>query len=275
MGLRISTNIASIAAQRHIGQTSRDTERAMKQLASGSRFSSPGEDSASFAISERLRGQISGQKAAVQNADSAIGFIQVAEGSLNEQQNLLIRMRELAIQAASDTFSDDERVFIDEEYQQLKAEVDRIAKSVSYSSAKVLSGSSTEMEFHVGAYGSSENIIKFTSDANTTGAELGIEGLSVADQDDARDSLQEIDNALVKVAGARSKFGAIQSRMESVVNTGLTQVENLSAAHSRMADTNIAEAVSELTKGKILADFQASVLAQANSMPLTAARLLA
>lgn len=267
MGLRITTNVASIAAQRTLGQTQRSVEKAMKQLATGTRFSDPSESAGEFAISEHLKGQISGLKAGRGNAEFAASFIAVAEGGLSEQSNILVRMRELSIQAASDTVSDTERGFLDLEFQNLTKEADRIAKTTSFGSQKLLSGDDKAYEFQVGAYKGEDNIVRYNSDTNTTSSEIGISGLSVRDKDDARDSLEEIDDAMMKISAARAQFAAVQSRLNSVANNASIQIENLTAAQSRISDTDIAGAVGEMTKGMVQQQFQMAVLAQANQFP--------
>lgn len=275
MGLRINTNIASIAAQRTLGRSQRELEKVAKQLATGNRFADMTEGAGDFAIAEHLKAQIKGQKAAQMNAENASSFVQVAEGGLNEQNNILIRLRELAVQSASDTFEDDDRTFIDNEYQQLVEELDRIAQSTRFGSNALLTGNSKTYEFQVGTYGTSHDVVKFDSDANTTASALDLDGSSVEDKSDARDLLETIDEALVKIASERSKFGAMQSRLESVVNNSQTQIENLQAAHSTIADTDIAAAASEFAKYQIMTQYQTAVLAQANNYPTYALKMLA
>lgn len=274
MGLRINTNLGSIAAQRHISQTQRKAEVAMKQLSSGSRFADMTVGAADFAIAEHLRGQIVGMKSARMNAQNATSFIQVAEGGLNEQNNILIRQRELAVQSASDTFSNTEREMMDEEFQQLAQEFDRIAETTRFGSHKLLSGESKEFEFQVGAYAGAENIIKYKSETDTTSSGLGIDGMSVSGKSDARSSLEDIDEALQRVAKARANFGAMQSRLESVDNNAGVQIENLTAAHSRIADTDVAEAVSEMYKQKALQQYQLQVLGEANQFPANVVKFI-
>jgi flagellin len=274
MGLRISTNVASIAAQRHLGNSQRIVEKSMKQLASGDRFSDPSEGAGEFAVAEHLRGQISGLKASRNNADFANSFISVGEGGLNEQNNILVRLRELSIQAASDTFSDKERGFLNLEAKQLVEEFDRIAKTTSFGSQRLLMGDGKEYVFQIGAYKGPENIIKYTSDTNTTSGEVGIDSVDLADKDDALDSLESIDEALVKIGEARARFASIQSRLTSISNNAGVQIENLTAAHSRIADADIASAISEMTRNQILQQFQTAVLSQANQTPNSVLKLL-
>lgn len=275
MGLRISTNLASLAAQRQISSSQRESEGAMRALASGNRFDNPNENSADFAIAERLRGQIAGTRAGKANAENAQAFIQVAEGGLNEQNNLLIRMRELAVQSASDTFSNEERNLLQMEFEQLQQEVDRIAETTQFGSTKLLAGQTKEYEFQVGAYGNKENIITYRSDTNTRASQLGVDGLSVDSKSGARDSLEMIDEALGIIAQARAGFGAIGSRLNSTIDNGAVQVENLERARSQVADTDVAKAASDMYRHQALQQYQIAVLNEANRAPGNVIRLIA
>lgn len=275
MGLRINTNLGSLSAQRQLGQSQRKLETNLRQLASGDRFSDPLAGAGDYAIAEKLKGQIKGQKAAQFNAENAISFVQIAEGGLNEQTNILIRLRELAVQSASDTFGDGEREMLDMEFQQLKTEFDRIANTTQFGSHKLLSGDDKTYEFQVGVYKGDDNVIRYDSNTDTTASAAGISGLSVSDHGDARDALEDIDTAINHIAKARANFGAVQSRLQSVANNNAIQVENLEAARSRIADTDVAEATAEMFKNQALQHFQVSVLAQANQTPLSVLKLVA
>lgn len=264
MSFRINSNIAALAAQRNLGRAQRQVESSLSALASGSRINRAGDDAAGFAIAESLRGQLSGMKQAKFNADSAISLIQTAEGALSEQNNMLIRMRELAVYAASDTIGDEERGFINQEFKQLSAEFDRVAKSTRFGAKQLLSGSGEEFTFHVGAYKGDENEVHFKLDADTTGSSVGINDLSIEDKGSASDSLESLDEALTKVAGARAGFGAFQSRLQFTSDNLASQSENVQAAYSQIADADIAEEVSKLSRAQILQDTGVAVLAQAN-----------
>ncbi len=263
--LRIASNLASVSAQRALGLTQRSVEKSMRALASGTRFTDAGADASGQAIAAGVQAQIKGYQAARYNSDNAVSFVQVAEGALNEQSNILIRLRELAIQAASDTMGDKEREFMDYEAKGLVKELDRIAKSTTFGSQALLDGTSKSYEFQVGIHGGSEDVITYSHEADTTASHLGISGMSVSDKGDARDGLKDIDKALLEINGTRAKLGAIQSRMEFTTSHIDNQVENLSDAYSRMADTDIASEVSNMRRGQILQQYQASVLADANN----------
>jgi flagellin len=273
--LRIASNLASYSAQRAYNNTQKDTERALKELATGSRFTNPGADPAGQAIAEGLNAQTRGSMAALSNTENATGFVAIAEGSLAEQNNIIIRMRELAVQAASDTLSDVERGYLDDEYQQLIQEFDRIAMSTTYGSQALLDGSTKEYEFQVGVNAGDENIIRYTNDTDTTASNVGIDGLSVEDKSDARSSLKYLDKAMHTMAAARAKLGAIQGRFDSTISHLQSQVENVGGAYARMSETNIPDAVSRVRRGQILAQYQAAALAETNVMAGSALRLIA
>ena len=274
MSFRISSGTAAIAAQRYLDKSQREVEKSLKALASGSRLVNAGDDAAGFAISESLRGQVSGIKQAKFNAQNAKSLIQTAEGGLSEQNNVLVRMRELAVYSASDTIGDKEREFINKEFEQLRAEVDRIALTTRFGNKGLLTGTGEEFEFHVGANSGGENVIKFKLDADTSSSELGVDVLDITDQDAARDSLADLDNALLQVAEARATFGAAQSRFEFVTDHLSSQEEHLSSARSLITDVDVAEEVTKLTKNQILQDIGVTVLSQANADSTRALNLL-
>jgi flagellin len=274
MGLRIQTNLPSIAAQRVLGVQQKRQEHATQALASGSRIVNAADDAAGLAISESLKGQIRGIAMARNNAFNAGSAIQIAEGGLNEINNILIRMRELGIQAASDNIGDQERGFLNEEGKQLLDEADRIAKTTRFGDKRLLDGSGGEMEFHVGAFAGKENVIKYSLSMDATASKLGIDGISVADKSSARDSLQTVDDALQKLGSMRANFGSIQSRLYATTSNLDIQYENLSAANSRIRDADVAKETAELASSSVLQQAAVSVLAQANQFPGVALKLI-
>jgi flagellin len=275
MGLRINTNLPALAAQRSIYQNQRQTERVMKQLASGNKFAGSSEGAADYAIAESIKGQEKGMEVANSNAESALNFVQIAEGGLNEQSNILIRMRELAVGAASDTYANPERDLMNTEFQQLNKELDRIAQTTSYGSQKLLNGDNKNYQFQVGPNKGEDNVIRYTSDANTTASELGVDGSDIASRSGARDSISDVDKAMKSLGKARASFGAIQSRFNSTINYTSEQVAGLEAARSRIEDTDVAQAYSSMTKGAAIQQYQIAVLSEANRWPGNVLRLLA
>lgn len=275
MGLRIGTNIASMTVQHNVENTTQEMTKSFARLSSGNRIVSASDDAAGLAIGENLKAQIRGLQQAQRNANDGISLVQTAEGSLNEVSNILIRLRELGVQAASDTLGDHERQMVDKEYQSLKEEVDRISKTTNFNGLQLLNGDGKEMSFHVGAFSGENNVIKWDAGhTDSSASELGISGLNVADRDSAADSLESIDKAILKVNEYRAGLGATQTRLHSTSNSISSMMENMSEARSRIADTDIAAESSRLVKNTILQQAGIAVLAQANSAPRAANRLL-
>ncbi len=274
MSIRINGNVGSMTAQRFLAKNDREAIKSFKALSSGSRVNSPEDDAAGFAISELLRAQSKGTKQSKTNAETAVAMVQTAEGSLNEQNNILVRMRELAVNAASDTIGDRERGFLDVEFQLLIDEFDRIAKASRFGSKQLLTGSGEHFSFQVGPNKGPENVIEFSLDADTRAPEVGIDGLSIDDQDGALSTLEDIDDAVLKVAGVRSSLGAVQSRFHYAIDNLEVQRENLESARSLIADVDVAEEVSNLARAQILQEAGISVLAQANNHTKSLLRLI-
>lgn len=276
MALRIATNIPSIAAQNSLNGTQRSQNKAMAQLSSGSRITKAADDAAGLSISEGLKSDIRSLKQAGRNAEDGISFVQVAEGGLSEVGNILTRFRELSIQAASDTIGDQERGFIQKEVEQLQSEIDRIAESTKFGSKQLLNGSGDTFDFQVGIDSDPEsNAIQFdSSQTDVTTGSLGVSGLDMSDKGSAQAAIQDIDSALNQVNGYRANLGALQNRLTVTTENIATSVENNSAANSRIADADLAEASAEMTKSNILLNATTSVLGQANANPQQALRLI-
>ncbi len=276
MGLRINTNVASINAQRNLWTTKANLDHSLERLSSGYRINRAGDDAAGLAISENLRGQIRGLKQASRNAQDGVSLVQVAEGGLNEVSSILIRLRELGVQAASDTIGPVERQFLNVEYDQLVSEVDRIADSTEFNGTTLLNGTGVLLDFQVGTR-NDPNVDRLTFDASkadSNTAALGINLTSVADKASAQNSLSAIDSAIVSVSAMRADFGAIQNRLMSTINNIAISTENLAAANSRVRDVDVAEETAELTKNNVLLQAGTSVLAQANQSTAAALALL-
>jgi flagellin len=276
MGIRISTNVASINAQRSLVGGQREIQKSMAQLSSGSRITKSADDAAGLAISESLKSQIRSFGQAGRNANDGISMVQTAEGGLAEVSNILVRMRELAMQSASDTVSDKERGFTDKETQQLKAEMQRISQTTRFGNTKLLDGSGGSFDFQVGINNNDmEDRIKYDSsmtDANIS--TLGVDGLDFSHKAGAQEALAKIDDAQSMVNGYRANLGALQNRLQSTVDNLGVMNENISAANSRIRDTDIAASTAEMTKNNILLQANTSVLAQANQVPQLALKLL-
>ena len=268
MGLRINTNVPSLVAQRNLRGTRVGLDRALERLSSGSRINHAGDDAAGLAISESLRAQIRGIGQAERNAQDGISLIQVAEGGLVEISNILIRMRELGVQASSDTVGPKERKFLDNEFQQLSQEIDRIANSIEFNGNPLLNGSGSVFEVQIGTKNNPlvDRIKLFDPySSNVNLVSLGINLSSVADKTSAQNCLASLDHALNNVTSTRAEFGSMQNRLQSVINNLVVNKENMTAANSRIRDADLAEETAEMTKGQILMQAGVSVLAQSNN----------
>jgi len=272
------TNISSVTGQRHMRNTRRLLDQSLERLSSGFRINKAGDDAAGLAISEKMRAKTRGLMQAQRNANDGISLIQVAEGGLNEIQNILIRMRELGVQAASDTIGPKERIYLDNEYQALKAETDRIANSTDFNGTQLLDGTGGTLDIQVNTGG--ENLLgvdritfdAFKADANVD--KLGLTDLGLDTKPGAQETLSVVDDAIDYISSIRGDLGAIQNRLVSTINNIGISVENLSAANSRIKDVDIADESSELTRNNILMQSGTSVLMQSNQVPKMALQLL-
>lgn len=277
MGLRINTNVPSLVAQRNLRTTRTFLDRSLERLSSGSRINHAGDDAAGLAISESLRSQLRGLAQAERNAQDGVSLVQVAESALAEVSNILIRMRELGVQAASDTVGPQERQFIDVEFQQLMEEIDRIANSTEFNRVPLLNGKGSAFEIQVGTRNNPvvDRIRLFDShSADINVVALGLNLASLSDKFNAQNSLASIDQALSQVTATRAEFGALQNRLQSVISNIMINRENLAAANSRIRDADMAEETTELTKQQILMQSGVAVLGQANSTIKSALGLL-
>ncbi|OIQ18539.1 MAG: flagellin [Bacteriovorax sp. MedPE-SWde] len=276
MGLRINTNVASLNAQRNLRGTRIGMQQSLEKLSSGQRINRAGDDAAGLAISENLKAQIRGLGQAERNAEDGISLVQIAEGALGEVSNILIRLRELSVQAASDTIGGTERKFLNVEFEQLTSEIDRIANSTEFNRVPLLNGTGAVFDIQIGTRNDpiSDRLTFDASSADVNVAALGLNLASVADKISAQNSLSSIDQAIVSVSGIRADFGALQNRLQSTINNIATSIENLSAANSRVRDTDIASETANLTKQNILMQAGTSVLAQANSSTKSALSLI-
>ncbi len=276
MGMRVTTNISALNAQRNLIGSQRTIGKSMAQLASGSRINIAADDAAGLAISERLKSSIRSARQANRNANDGISLVQTAEGGLNEIGNIITRLRELGIQAASDTVGSTERGFLDKEVQQLKNEIQRISQVTTWGKTKLLDGSTPAFDFQVGIYNNGEeDRISFDSSSNNASLDaLGLSELDYTSKEGAQAALASLDDAQVGVNGMRASLGALQNRLTSTVdNLGVLE-ENMSAANSRIRDTDVAQASSEMTRNNILLQAGTATLAQANQVNQLALKLI-
>ncbi len=276
MGMRIATNMASITAQRSMTSNSRESQKAMAQLSTGSRIVTAGDDAAGLAISENLKSQIRSYGQATRNANDGISMIQTAEQGMGEVSNMVTRLRELGIQAGSDTIGDTERGFIQKEVAAMKSEIQRVAASTTFGSRHLLDGSGGTYDIHIGT-GANEKTDWIAYDSSVSNVQidnLGIDGLDFSSKEGAREGLAKLDVAQTNVNGSRATMGALSNRLNSTVEVLATMKENMSAANSQIRDTDVAASSSQLAKTNILLQGTTATLAQANQQPMMAMKLI-
>jgi flagellin len=278
MGLVINTNIASINAQRNLSRTEDSLNTSLARLSSGLRITAAKDDAAGLAISEKLRAQIRGMAQAERNANDGISLVQTAEGALDQVSSILTRMRELSVQAATGTLGDEERVYLDAEYDKLMDEIDRIASVTEFNGQRLLNGAtSSGISFQVGLTSAVMDRIT-VSIMNTFASQLGtgtyLIGQTLSTITGARNAMNVIDAAIQDISGTRGDLGAAQNRLATTVKNLATQRENLSAANSRIRDVDVAAETVSMTRSQILMQAGVSVLAQANQLPQMALSLI-
>lgn len=276
MGFRINTNVSSIAAQRSLSVNNREAENNLAKLSSGTRITKAADDAAGLAISEKMKAGIRSMKQADRNANDGISMVQIAEGGLNEVSSILTRMRELAVQTASDTVGDVERDMTNMEYQNLKLELDRISQVTEFNGKKLLDGTGGQYDFQVGINNDAfQDRISYDASRVNAGLDgLGVSELDVSSKVGSQESLSSLDKAIETVSGQRAFLGAIQNRLVSTSNNLQISVENLSAANSRIRDVDYADATATKAKNDILNSAGTSVLAQANMSGQNALKLI-
>jgi flagellin len=262
--MRIQHNIAALNTHRALTGNNNAASKNLEKLSSGYQINRAGDDAAGLAISEKMRGQISGLDMASKNANDSISLIQTAEGALNETHAILQRQRELAVQSANDTNTDEDRAQLQLEVDQLSSEITRISTDTEFNTQKLLDGTFSDKVFHIGA--NADQSITLSIDNNDAGT-LGVDGLSISDQSSANDAITTVDAAINTVSTTRANLGAVQNRLEHTINNLGATSENLTAAESRIRDTDMAKEMMDYTKNNILTQAAQSMLAQANQQP--------
>ncbi len=276
MGFRINTNMSSLQAQTPLKKVNKDTEESFAKLSSGERITKAADDAAGLAISEKLKAEIRSSRQANRNANDGISLVQTAEGGLNETSSLLTRMRELSMQAASDTLSDSDREKSAFEYNNIKQELERVAQSTEFNGRKLLNGKGPKLDFQVGVGAhSSDDVISYNSGNLNAGIEsLGVSNVSINSKFSAQESLSSIDSAINKVSAQRSTIGSIQNRLNTSSNNLQIYTENMSSANSRIRDVDYAVETSNQARNSILSSTGTAVLAQANMSGQSALKLI-
>lgn len=259
----IQHNIAAINSYRNLATNQSALSKNLEKLSSGYKINRAGDDAAGLAISESMRSQINGLNQAVSNANDGVGLIQTAEGALTETHSMLQRLKTLTTQAANGTYTNTARTNIDAEVDALTAEINRISTATEFNGVKPLSANNN-MTFQIGA--TKDEVLKLTS-ADMGANALGVNALDVSTVAKANESIDKVNKAIDTVSAYRAQLGAAQNRMEHTINNLKVTSENVTAAESRIRDTDMADEMTSYTKNNILMQAAQSMLAQSNSMP--------
>jgi flagellin len=275
MPISLLTNVPSLNVKRHMDESSDKYATAAERLASGKRINKAGDDAAGLSISFGIESRIRSLQQARRNAFDALSMMQVAEGGMNEVGNLVIRLRELAIQSASDNVSDKEREMLELEASQIKMEVDRLSESTRFFDTPLLNGTGKNFTFQIGADNNEHNRIEYNTAALDLRTDtLGLGNVELKSSGEALDSLEYIDEALKKMNVPRAQVGAIQSRFNAITQHLAVYEETLTSANSRIRDADIAKETADIVKAQVLQRAGIAVLAQANMQPTAVLRLI-
>ncbi len=277
MGIRINTNLASLRTQRHLMNSTFRVSKSLERLSSGLRINRAADDAAGLAISEGLKSDIRSLQVVTRNAADGISVVQIADGSLDEISNILVRMRELAMNSATGTVTTQQRGYLDAEFQALMNEITRIGYNTEFNGIKLLDGSAGNLSLHVGIGNAPESSIDLDLSSNFTAAGLTLSTLNIINAPvgpAAQPVFDRLESALQAIGQGRAALGAMQNRLESTIRVNMNYQENLSAANSRIRDVDIAMETSELTSAQILQQVAISILSQANTGPNLALKLL-
>ncbi len=280
MGLRIRTNVEALIAQRNLSNSQQDLSTNMEKLSSGSRINRSADDAAGLAISESLRAKTRGVNQAKRNANDGVSLVQVAEAGLGEMSNIMVRLRELTVQAASDTIGGTERGFLQKEYSQLTQEVDRIVKGTEFNGRQLFSPETAAgLDIQVG-YTSDAEVstlkMKFGDGDQLDSAGLKLNDISISEGSgtEIAKNLDNIDGAISVLSRNRASLGALQSRLGSTISSLAVSAENMMTTNSRIRDVDFAEETARMTQNRILSQAGVAVLSQANAKPEMALALL-
>lgn len=276
MGLRINTNLLAINAHRNMRGTRLAMERTSEKLSSGLRINKSADDAAGLAIAENLQGHIRSYAQAARNAQDGISFVQVAEGGMAEVSNMIVRLREISVQAASDTIGERERGYLNREAQQLKLEIERIAQSTEFNGTLLLNGQGGNLEFQIGIKNDQflDRIGYNAGETNVTLKSLGLENVDIATKENAQSNLLNLDESIRILNSNRSNLGALQNRLNSTIANQEVAIENFSAAKSRIRDADFANESAEMARVSLMMQSGISVLSQANQSQAMALKLI-
>jgi len=275
MSLTVNTNVASINAYNNLSKSTAAMQKTFSRISSGLRITSASDDAAGLAVSENLDAEGRSVEVAKRNVNDGIGVVQVAEGATGEVGNIIKRMRELAVQASSETLGDDERAYVNDEFSELSAEVGRIAKTTTFNGVALTDGADTTLDVQVGINGTTDDRLTISLgdlSTSTLGIDTGSIDLSTAAG--AQGALADLDDALDTVNGYRSSYGAMQNRLEASLSSLSSYGENVASAKSRILDADFAKESAEMSKLQVMQQAGIAVLGQANGITGSALRLI-
>ncbi len=275
MSLKVTTNTASENIQKNLRKVSGNIDSSLVKLSSGKRITNASDDASGLAIATNLEAQIRGLHQATRNANRGVAFIQSIEGSLNETSHLLVRMRELSVQAAGDGITKNERELLNNEYQHITEEIERMSQQKIFDDTKFLGGEGETLHFQVGYSSNKEDQIEFDGSKTNISAEgLGVSGTRIAEKDDAQDTINIVDAALNNLSEQRANLGSIQTRLHSSISNLETQTIHKNNSRSIIEDVDIAEESSRLISQQVLRQAGVEVLSQANRLPAHSLKLI-
>ena len=294
MALTINNNLMALNASNNLNSSYSNLATSVRRLSSGLRVGTAADDAAGLAIRELMRADIAAMKQGIRNANDGISMVQTADGALGVIDEKLIRMKELAEQAATGTYNSTQRLIIDSEYQQMASEITRIANATNFNGVKLIDGSLSgthdgsgldskgAVKIHFGPSNNSAEDYYYLKIGSATASSLGVgnqtlsgrDGFSVSTQDSAQKALDAIQNAIVSKDNIRAALGALQNRLENTISALTIQAENLQAAESRISDVDVATEMTTFVKNQILTQSAVAMLSQANSMPQMAMQLI-
>jgi flagellin len=275
MALTVNTNLAAMRASNALNKTQAGLSHTLAKISSGLRVTKAADDAAGSAVAANLHTVARSGKQAIRNANDGISIIQTAEGATKEVLNILDRMRELAVQSASETLADDERTYIDDEFEQLSAEVERISAATEFNDLKLADGSKTSLSVQVGVTSGSESQLTITlGDLSVSNLKVDTTTISLALATTARTAIDTIDTAIDSVNSIRAGYGAVQNRIDSSIANMVTYVESLSAAESQIMDTDYAQETAEMTRLQVMQQAGTAALAQARTINQSVISLL-
>jgi len=295
MSLVINHNLMAMNSARNLNSSYGKLSDSTRKLSSGLRVDTAADDAAGLAIRELMRSDIAALNQGVRNANDGISLIQTADGALGVIDEKLVRMKELAEQAATGTYDSTQRLMIDSEYQQMASEITRIANATDFNGIHLLDGnlssdshvgntmsSTGKLKVHFGTANDSAEDYYYIQIGTSTASALGVgnettagrDGATISTQEAAQKALVAITNAVVSKDKIRAHLGALQNRLENTVSNLTTQAENLQAAESRISDVDVATEMTQFVRNQILTQSSVAMLSQANSMPKMAMQLI-